>query len=173
MSSVLDVFRDSAGKLRARRQRVSKEIEDARKRREELHALPLPASERAELLCARVDRQAEEYARRFRVHTEFLRRKPFAKVTDKPIENLFLASLAHKPGDLAGIADLNLAFAYYLGDAMKAGIRKALAQDPAESGPPRAKREAELSQLEQSIAKLEAEEREIHDDVTRLRAELD
>lgn len=59
-------------------------------------------------------------------------------------------------------ATIHAALCWMFGDALKAGVRRALAeQDWSRAGPPVAKRELELEQLERQLAKLSAEEKEI------------
>lgn len=162
MPSFLDVFRSEVGKLRAKLRESRQALEKARRRREDLQTLPLPAPEIVDLIFAVIAARGAQFPGRVRSRlAPFITKPPtagdLAQLQSTPM--LALAEHAHQPT----AADIEPGLIFIFGDQIKDGLRRAVnaAMEGRRAGPPRAQRERELAELETSIAALEGEEREM------------
>jgi hypothetical protein len=151
-------------------------LEQLRQRREYLLAAALPRADVEAAIVARVDRLAADYPRQL---SRYLSSASIASTKVSKLDRLadHVRPLHLAPGgggatNSAPTASLaESAMCFFLRDTLKERLLAALAEAdlawPAEVGPPAAQRAAELQTLERQIAELEAEERELVDQLRR------
>lgn len=146
----------------AEKNKLHRELEEAKKRREDLITLPLPKADFIEWCIERIDTDAELYISDVEVALQGIHRWGFH---DYDRKDLRLGFLHFNHDGRPGTYGLNTnqirptAIAWLLGDLMKERLRAALEradlQWPKEVGPTRKERAKELPPLEKKIAELE------------------
>lgn len=156
---------------------IRAKLETLRQRREYLQVAPLPREDVTAAVVARVDRLAADYPRQLSrylngTNITTTRHEKLGRLADF-VRPLHLVAASGTTNSTTAAQFSEAALCYLLGDTLKARLQAALAEAdldwPAEVGPPAAQRTAELQTLEQQIAALEAEEREL---LTQLRAAI-
>ena len=153
------------------------QLEKLRQRREFLAVAPLPRADVENAILARVDRLAADYPRQLGRYLASAgvgttRHEKLGRLADF-VRPLHLVAASGTTNSTTAAQFSEAALCYLLGDTMKARLQAALGEAdldwPAEVGPPAAQRTAELQTLEQQIAALEGEEREL---LAQLRAAI-
>lgn len=171
MANLLNIFRSDIGKLRGQLHETRKELEGARRRREDLLTLPLPPDDVADLLCQLVERSAAQYPMRIRQKYEFLLRKPLMEVGSPGLQQ-FHPLLPAEGLNIPMAPDLEAAICFMFLPQVKDGIRRAVTAMGYVHGPKKSERVAELAKIETRIAELEASEKEMLTELEALRSEL-
>jgi hypothetical protein len=171
MADLLSLFRSNIGNVRARRKKIQDDLEQARRRREELRTTPLPDEEICNILMAHLDRRAAAYegdlAQRVRGFAhDFIKygvSSPGLQQAGILSTNLYAISGA----------ELEACLAYVARDQVRANLLKTIKGLGLKSGAPRAERAAQLEQSEARIKDLEAQDAEIATEIEALRREID
>lgn len=171
MADFLKIFRSEAGNLKSRIATLREKIEAKRRRREDLLASQLPASDVADLLCGYLDRVSDEYPELLKARLNFVRRDPGANRLDgyrNPHLILFPGE-----GPNGGQAEhIAMMLAYVFREDLKKALRAALTRGADEGGIPMSVRKEELPVLEAGLASLQAQESAVQQELENLRKEL-
>lgn len=172
MADFLSLFRTNTGNLKARLRDLNTSLERALVRREDLLTLPLPPADIAEMLCGVIDRKASHYAPRLLNKISFVLGDPKMAPESQAFQtaaDLVFPAEGHNRG---GLGDVEVMMAYMLGDQVKAGIRRALAESKYKCGPSRADRAKELAKLETEISELTVQRDAVRAELDGMMSEL-
>jgi hypothetical protein len=172
---IFEKIRSALGGATSELATLRAKLEQLRQRREYLQAAALPREDVMAAIVARVDRLGADYPRQLKRYVEAsavtaTRYEKLGRLADhvRPL-HLVAANGATNSAPTTTLSEA--ALCYVVGDAIKARLLAALAEAdlawPTEVGPPAAQRAAELQTLERQIAELEAEERELVDQLRR------
>ncbi len=169
MNALLQLFRTSAGKFRAELADVREKLEAARRRREDLLTLPLPAGDFKDFLGSVLDRRAAAYEENLARRIGFFVVNAPKKSAEHP--SFASASLVADGSGMLSCGYVEQCFAYFFKDQVLAGLVALAAKTGTKPGPSRAEREAQLPKLETEIAALEAREAEMVKELESIRQE--
>ena len=149
--SFLKDFRSKVASLRSSVATLEKQLELARRRREDLKILPPTKAEVVEILCGWVRAEAEKYPTTLRHCLDKLQRDR------DPVTGLPRYGCAGIVPDILIFADtgrhhevteIQSTLAFFLKDVLCAGIERAVGEMSWRAGPPLAERVAELDRLD-------------------------
>ncbi len=163
LTDLLSGVRDAKGEFDL----LKKDIERLKRRREDLHALPVPRKELADAYCRWIDERAKIFPGKVAASLSFFVKHPLAlagsvagEFTQSSVggqkANSFV--FATDRPDMTGISEAGILYIDL--DQAKKRFRHAIEVDmdyPDEVGPPMAERLAEIKRLDAKIMELEAE----------------
>jgi chromosome segregation ATPase len=149
-------FRSGIAKRRAELKGVSDDLERARRRREELRIVALPAAERAVVLMEVLEKRAARYREQLIGRLKSLLQDPFA-TSESP--GLQMSSLLFSNQVQVSGQEMEGMIAYFHLDQLQPGLAEVAKASMSKAGPPLAEREAELKTLDTRIQELEAVEK--------------
>lgn len=169
MASWLDTFRSNAAQLKSRLKDTREDLEKARRRREELFALPPPAEEICDRLVSILDQRAEWYKTNLLKRLQSLAGECAKLESSQGLQSSL--QLLQNPAQYSA-QEMEGLLAYLVRDQVRNGILKALKDAGLKCGPALKARPVELRQLEARITELEGVEASMLRDIDSIQREV-
>lgn len=156
------LVKKSVSDVLAQEANLRRDIEAAKREREEIAEAPMQREELAEALAAWVDRMGQEYPK----HLMYAARAITMHADRDPLATSLPPALLTCHGGGSGTAVTPSALCFLFSDVMKDGLRRAVDAIPfeVEPGLPREERLKRLAALDKKIAKLEEDLLQLHRD---------